>query len=264
MWGQMGMGPIGGDRAKVYDLMGWPLDELSPLERRAAHDHGDGTWVNQATPAELRMIAEITDQIKSLQVLLVGLANQAIGGMDFEGVILQATKAIKLYMEIARRNALNYLAVNEGIPPQELSPEDEQVFADLEAQWIADFKKIVGIAVKDPSQAPLQGGILPVGQPFRTLMAAEAPYWETKSGIWARLAALAHDIQIRTYNGAIQIYASEAGFKTFEWVAQPGLSATGPCPICAGRDGKTYRRGQFMPSNPAHVGCVCIWRITRE
>lgn len=86
-------------------------------------------------------------------------------------------------------------------------------------------------------------------------------YWTTPAGIKVRLADLAEDLAFRTYNNAIQVYASSAGVKEFKWLT---VWDERTCDYCASMNGRTYRRGQFMPANPAHPGCRCTWDIYLE
>lgn len=264
LWGNMGMGPIGGDKTKVYDMMGWPKDELGTLERKAADEHPD--WTPRINDAEKERCAQLDVLFQSLQNRLVDLVNLTMGGtMSFENTLAAVAEAIKSYVHLAKENARHHAMNWLNVSIDALSPEEEAKFDQMADAWIEDFRKILVVAITDPDPTPLrQAAAQAIELTYVELRAAAGDYWETKEGVWARLQALAHDVQYRTFNGAIQVYASKAGFYSFEWVTQPSLSATGPCPICLGHDRKIYRRGQFMPEMPVHVNCVCIFRIQRK
>lgn len=87
-----------------------------------------------------------------------------------------------------------------------------------------------------------------------------AEYWKTPAGITTRLQYLADAIAMRTFNNAIQIYASSVGFKNFIWRCM----FINSCAYCKGMHGRKYRRGQFMPRMPAHPNGLCMWDIFKE
>lgn len=84
-------------------------------------------------------------------------------------------------------------------------------------------------------------------------------YWLSDKGITVRLEDLAEHISYRTFNNAIQVYASEMSqVVMFEWVTRIDRST---CDYCDSQSGKPYRKGQFMPAIPAHIGCRCTWDV---
>lgn len=85
-------------------------------------------------------------------------------------------------------------------------------------------------------------------------------YWNSSAGITTRLQYLADDIAMRTFNNAIQIYASSVGYKYFKWHCM----FVNSCEYCIDMHGRVYRRGQFMPRMPAHPSGRCMWDIVKE
>ena len=65
-------------------------------------------------------------------------------------------------------------------------------------------------------------------------------------------------------NNALIIYGVSGGITRWRWATNPGASKTGPCPYCDSQSGRIYRKGQFLPSLPAHAGCVCGWELMFE
>jgi len=86
-------------------------------------------------------------------------------------------------------------------------------------------------------------------------------YWTSDKGINVRLEDLAEHIAYRTYNNAIQVYAANSEVYRFEWVTSIDEST---CNYCDGQSGRRYRKGQFMPQIPAHIGCRCAWDVLLE
>lgn len=84
-------------------------------------------------------------------------------------------------------------------------------------------------------------------------------FWLSEEGILIRLHDLAHDVNWRIYNGALQMSYKEAGFKVLVWV-----SAVDPttCKYCLSQNGREYRVGQFLPRIPHHINCRCAWDIS--
>jgi len=272
LWGTMATGPIGGNRRKVWELLGWDISELPEEEQtqQAAHTAENShietrQWNPRLTAEERSFIAQGESQTKFLANQLIELVNQAItGAIGFEETMEKAAVIIASYVELSKKEALKLLRLQYGIDAPTLSPEEERNFNEERDRWINDFNRILTDALKG-LKTPIGYAGLPFNKlPYRAFMAENKDYWKTTGGVRARLEALSHDLVFRTYNNALQIYGSKAGFKWFEWVTQPALTATGPCSICAPREGRIYRRGQFMPQQPAHVGCVCIWRIIEE
>jgi len=93
------------------------------------------------------------------------------------------------------------------------------------------------------------------------MSAATKEFWTSDEGILIRLDDLAHDFSFRVYNGALQGYFAESGFKRFVWVS---ALMTTTCKYCRGQNGREYRHGQFLPRMPSHQHCVCFWDILME
>lgn len=87
---------------------------------------------------------------------------------------------------------------------------------------------------------------------------SRADYWTSDEGILLRLEMMSEFVVWRTVNRAIQIYGSEAGAETFEWVSEIDQNT---CGYCDSQSGRRYRRGQFMPEIPAHPRCRCHWDV---
>ena len=90
---------------------------------------------------------------------------------------------------------------------------------------------------------------------------AASAYWYTPEGINRRIELLSQSFSFKVVNGALLAYGAPAGIKRWRWVTNPGASRTGPCAYCASMHGREYRSGQFIPSLPAHAGCVCGWEL---
>lgn len=86
-------------------------------------------------------------------------------------------------------------------------------------------------------------------------------FWSSEEGVLIRLDDLAHDFSFRIYNGALQGYFKESGFKEFMWVSVVDLRV---CNYCDGQNGRRYKSGQFLPRMPAHPSCRCMWDIYME
>ena len=84
-------------------------------------------------------------------------------------------------------------------------------------------------------------------------------YWQSPPGIQNRIKSLSSIFSYRIVNNAVKITAQKKKVKWLIWVTNPGDSITGPCVICAGREGNKYRWTWFVPAMPAHPGCVCQW-----
>ena len=79
-------------------------------------------------------------------------------------------------------------------------------------------------------------------------------FWDTPAGILERCGLLADEVQGRTYNNALKIYATNVGVTDFKVVGP--LKATS-CEWCKMHANQTvYHRGMFMPNLPRHFHCV--------
>jgi len=87
---------------------------------------------------------------------------------------------------------------------------------------------------------------------------SEEPYWLSDKGITVRLEDLAEHIAYRTYNNAIQVYASNSEVYSFEFVTAGDENV---CAACDAFSGRRFRKGQFMPQIPLHPGCRCTWDV---
>jgi len=83
-------------------------------------------------------------------------------------------------------------------------------------------------------------------------------YWRSPAGIDVRLKNLAEAAVYRAYNDALTRYAPPSIWG-FEWVTS--YFGSPPCDYCDSQSGRRYRRGQFTPRIPNHVGCRCTWDI---
>lgn len=269
LWGQMGMGPLGGRLKKVWSLMGWDPDELGELERQAealVHE-ANADWIDRSTPGERENQDILIVRVNSLRAMLVDLVNNALKGETLEETITQASAVIRRYFQLVKENARGFLAREISVPVKDPSPEQDRRFDEKANSWINDFRRILTDALMDVDTGPLMmASHLPFVEhmTYRALMASTDDFWLSKAGIWTRLNALSHDLVIRIHNAAYKIYSSQTGFYWFEWVTQPTLTKSGPCADCLQFDGRTYRRGMFMPNPPRHVYCVCYYRITSK
>jgi len=86
--------------------------------------------------------------VEALQRQLQHLVEEARNGYSVERVIERAEDLIAHHVNLARLNAKRYIERRLGHSIPELSSEQEQRFADLERQYLADFKKILKDALK--------------------------------------------------------------------------------------------------------------------
>ena len=91
--------------------------------------------------------------------------------------------------------------------------------------------------------------------------ARASAYWSSPEGILQRIAMLSQSFTHRIVNNALIIYGESGGITRWRWGTNPGESIFGPCAYCESQDGRIYRKGQFLPSLPAHVNCVCTWEL---
>lgn len=91
-------------------------------------------------------------------------------------------------------------------------------------------------------------------------------YWETPEGINRRIDLIGQNFIFRISNEAFRGYAKTVATKWLIWITHPELTNTGPCPICAPRQGRRWKINEPHPRIPAHVRCVCTWdiEITKE
>ena len=91
--------------------------------------------------------------------------------------------------------------------------------------------------------------------------ARASKYWYTPEGIMTRINMLSQSFTYKIVNNALIAYGTAGGITRWRWVTNPGASQTGPCAFCDSQNGRIYRRGQFLPSLPAHSNCVCGWEL---
>ena len=83
-------------------------------------------------------------------------------------------------------------------------------------------------------------------------------YWSTMGGIGVRLGMLGHQVEWRTFNGAVKIMTSSIGVFAYMMV---GPDDERTCEWCGEHIGREYRQGQFMPELPKHPNCRHYWDI---
>jgi hypothetical protein len=85
-------------------------------------------------------------------------------------------------------------------------------------------------------------------------------FWESKEGLLERIGLLADQVQLGTYNNALQIAGTAVGATDFTINGE--LKATS-CSWCAMHVGQTYHRGQFTPILPKHPNCPHYYDVER-
>lgn len=285
LWGSFGSGPMGGELQKIFKLLGLPQEVLEDSDLGAPAPGDEGTeaslhahshdyaaawerikegWKAQIPPVNIGRVQALEVSIEELQAGLKALTNQAIAGKPLEPILQRGDALIGLFVSRAVEDARLYSESTIGENIEKLSPEEMRSFEDLRDQWMTDWRRILNDAVGDPDKTLLTSSEIAPALPYKLYRAAIEDFWKGKDGVIARLEALSMDLVFKTFNRAVQVQSSKAGFKLFTWITRPGLTATGPCPICLRFEGRTFRRGQFTPPMPAHVGCVCVWGINRE
>ena len=83
-------------------------------------------------------------------------------------------------------------------------------------------------------------------------------YWQSAIGILERLAMLADDVQLATFNVAVKIYGATCGVTDFQISGNLKLTS---CQWCINHVGVVYHKGQFMPDLPRHPGCQHFYNI---
>lgn len=91
--------------------------------------------------------------------------------------------------------------------------------------------------------------------------AQASKYWRSPEGIMQRINMLSQSFTYKVVNNSLIAYGTAGGITRWRWVTNPGASKTGPCDFCDSQNGRIYRRGQFLPSLPAHSNCVCGWEL---
>lgn len=76
-----------------------------------------------------------------------------------------------------------------------------------------------------------------------------------------RVMMLSQSFTYKIVNSSLIAYGTAGGITRWRWTSNPGWSAQGPCAFCDSQNGRIYRRGQFLPSLPAHSNCVCEWEL---
>ncbi len=83
-------------------------------------------------------------------------------------------------------------------------------------------------------------------------------YWRSREGILERLAMLANDVELSTFNNAVKVYGKACGATDFQ--VSGNLKQTS-CQWCINHVGVIYHKGQFMPDLPRHPGCPHFYNI---
>jgi len=96
------------------------------------------------------------------------------------------------------------------------------------------------------------------------LLSVAGAYWSSPEGIAQRIEMLSQSFTYKIVNNALIIYGESGGVTRWRWTTNPGASQSGPCEYCESQNGRIYRKGQFLPSLPAHVNCVCNWELIFE
>ena len=91
--------------------------------------------------------------------------------------------------------------------------------------------------------------------------ARASAYWSSPEGITQRIAMLSQSFTHKIVNNSLIIYGESGGITRWRWATNPGARQSGPCEYCESQDGRIYRKGQFLPSLPAHANCFCTWEL---
>lgn len=86
-------------------------------------------------------------------------------------------------------------------------------------------------------------------------MAEKENYWLTPEGFEERAREFARFLTVRTFNGALQMFAVEGGLHGFLY--RTDLWYDHVCSICEPYEQRFYRAGQFMKRLPQHPWCLC-------
>ncbi len=89
---------------------------------------------------------------------------------------------------------------------------------------------------------------------------ATSDYWRTPVGITRRIDMLSEHFTYQVINNSLMFYGQSAGIN---WVQWRTMEDERVCPICGPLQGRTYRKGQFLPPLPAHANCRCVWELIR-
>jgi len=89
---------------------------------------------------------------------------------------------------------------------------------------------------------------------------ATSDYWRTPQGISRRIEMLSQNFTYKVVNNSLMFYGQSAGIDYVRWVTMEDERV---CPICGALDGRTYRKGQFLPPLPSHTNCRCRWELIR-
>jgi len=92
-------------------------------------------------------------------------------------------------------------------------------------------------------------------------MSSKPDYWKSPAGIMTRINMLSQSFTYKIVNSSLIAYGTAGGITRWRWASNPGASISGPCAFCDSQNGRIYRRGQFLPSLPAHSNCVCEWEL---
>ena len=93
------------------------------------------------------------------------------------------------------------------------------------------------------------------------LSEALTKYWSSPEGIMHRINMLSQSFTYKIVNNSLIAYGTAGGITRWRWATNPGASISGPCAYCDSQNGRIYRKGQFLPSLPAHANCVCEWEL---
>ena len=93
-----------------------------------------------------------------------------------------------------------------------------------------------------------------------TMNADADNFWQTEEGLLERIGLLGDQIQLGTYNHAVQIAATAVGATDF---TISGDLTTTSCAWCQMHVGQTYHRGQFTPILPKHCNCTHYYEVER-
>jgi len=91
--------------------------------------------------------------------------------------------------------------------------------------------------------------------------AAASKYGYTPEGINRRIEMLSQSFTYKIVNHALIAYGETGGITRWQWTTAGDERV---CPVCGPLDGRIYRKGQFMPSLPAHAYCRCSWELMFE
>ena len=88
--------------------------------------------------------------------------------------------------------------------------------------------------------------------------AATSEYWRSPEGIMRRTEMLSQNFTYKVVNNSLMFYGYSAGINWVRWMTMEDERV---CPICGPLQGRTYRKGQFLPPLPAHANCRCGWEL---